>query len=140
MEHYPHLDNGIYNVVDRVMRPLAIKEIRKPQSDRGMPKARHSVSSSSAYHCRSLSHHGDDDEDDGISRASNPSPTSFLNSLSPFNYQRYKIPTSFQQDDDLLFERQTALINQMQHMHEEVRGVFKSFGKALKVVFSKKKK
>ncbi|GJZ52049.1 hypothetical protein Tco_0606564 [Tanacetum coccineum] len=30
MEHYPHLDNGIYNVVDRVMRPLALKQIRKP--------------------------------------------------------------------------------------------------------------
>ncbi|GJY93104.1 zf-CCHC domain-containing protein [Tanacetum coccineum] len=26
IEHYPHLDNGIYNVVDRVMRPLALKQ------------------------------------------------------------------------------------------------------------------
>ncbi|GJW46765.1 zf-CCHC domain-containing protein [Tanacetum coccineum] len=26
MEHYPHLDNGIYNVVDRVMRPLTLKQ------------------------------------------------------------------------------------------------------------------
>ncbi|GJV15658.1 hypothetical protein Tco_1360981 [Tanacetum coccineum] len=50
MERYPHLDNGIYIVVDRVMRPLALKQIRKPRSDRGMPKARHSVSSSSAHH------------------------------------------------------------------------------------------
>ncbi|GKC84880.1 ARID DNA-binding domain-containing protein [Tanacetum coccineum] len=49
MEHYPHLDNGIYNVVDRVMR--------------------------------------DDDEDDGASRASTPSPTTYLNSLPPLNYQ-----------------------------------------------------
>ncbi|GJS24955.1 hypothetical protein Tco_0453587 [Tanacetum coccineum] len=30
MEHYPHLNNGIYNVVDRVMRPLALKQTRKP--------------------------------------------------------------------------------------------------------------
>ncbi|GJV94734.1 hypothetical protein Tco_1546311 [Tanacetum coccineum] len=30
MEHYPHLDNGIYNVVDHVMRPLALKQTRKP--------------------------------------------------------------------------------------------------------------
>ncbi|GJZ17625.1 hypothetical protein Tco_0553748 [Tanacetum coccineum] len=29
MEHYPHLDNGIYNAVDRVMRPLALKQTRK---------------------------------------------------------------------------------------------------------------
>nr|GFA39766.1 hypothetical protein [Tanacetum cinerariifolium] len=70
----------------------------------------------------SSSHHGDDDEDNGISRASTPSPTSFLNSLSPLNYQRYHIPTSSQQDDDLLFERQTTLLNQTPQMHEEVRG------------------
>ncbi|GJW37202.1 hypothetical protein Tco_0060122 [Tanacetum coccineum] len=86
MEHYPHLDNGIYNVVDRVMRLLALKQTRKPQSDRG--KARHSVSSTSAHHnYGSSSHQGDDDEDDGASRASTPSPTTYLNSLQPLNYQ-----------------------------------------------------
>ncbi|GJV70892.1 hypothetical protein Tco_1490887 [Tanacetum coccineum] len=69
-----------------------------------------------------------------------PSPTTYLNSLSPFNYQKYDIPTSSQQDDDLLFERQTALLNQTQKLHEELRGGFKSFRKALKGVFSKKKK
>ncbi|GJR33884.1 hypothetical protein Tco_1209568 [Tanacetum coccineum] len=95
MEHYPHLDNGIYNVVDRVMRPLAQKQTRKPRSDRG--KARHSVSSTSAHHnYGSSSHQGDDDEDDGASRASTPSPTTYLNSLRPLNYQRYDIPTSSQ--------------------------------------------
>ncbi|GJS98953.1 hypothetical protein Tco_0820123 [Tanacetum coccineum] len=40
METYPHLDNGIYDIVDRVMRPLALRQTRRPQSDRG--KARHS--------------------------------------------------------------------------------------------------
>nr|GEY07689.1 hypothetical protein [Tanacetum cinerariifolium] len=111
MENYPHLDNGIYNVVDRVMRPLALKQTRKPRSDHA--KACHSVSSTSAHHnfvCSS--HHGDDDEDDGASRASTPSPTTYLNSLRPLYYQIYDIPTSSQQDDDLLFERQTALLNQ----------------------------
>ncbi|GJZ99074.1 hypothetical protein Tco_0671625, partial [Tanacetum coccineum] len=87
MEHYPHLDNGIYNVVDRVMRPLALKQTQKPQSDHG--KARHSISSTSAHHnYRSSSHQGDDDEDDGASRASTPSPTTYLNSLRPLDYQR----------------------------------------------------
>ncbi|GKE58083.1 hypothetical protein Tco_1497268 [Tanacetum coccineum] len=86
MEHYPHLDNDIYNVVDRVMRPLALKQTLKPQSDRGMPKACHSVSSSSAHHYGSSSRHGDDDEDDGTSRASTPSPTTFLNSLLLLSY------------------------------------------------------
>ncbi|GJS34995.1 hypothetical protein Tco_0533377 [Tanacetum coccineum] len=76
MEHYPYIDNGIYNFVDRVMRLLALKQIQKPRSDCGMPKVCHSVSSSFAHHFGSSSHHGDDDEDDGISRISTPSPTS----------------------------------------------------------------
>ncbi|GJZ05768.1 hypothetical protein Tco_0539561 [Tanacetum coccineum] len=81
----------------------------------------------------------DDDEDDGASRVSTPSHTTYLNSLQPLNYQRYDIPTSSQQDDDLLFERQTDLLNQTQQMHKELRGGFKSFGKALRRVFRKKR-
>ncbi|GJZ32348.1 hypothetical protein Tco_0577784 [Tanacetum coccineum] len=64
MKIYPHLDNGIYNVIDRVMRPLALKQTQKPRSDHGMPKARHSVSSSSAHHFGSLSHQEIDGEDE----------------------------------------------------------------------------
>ncbi|GKB30805.1 hypothetical protein Tco_0870206 [Tanacetum coccineum] len=124
-EHYPHLDNGIYNVIDRIMRPLALKQAQKPQSDHG--KARYFVSSSFAYHNRA-------------SRDSTPSPTTYLNSLKPLDYQQYDIPTSSEQDDDLLFERQTDLLNQTQQMHKELRGGFKSFGKALRGVFEKKKK
>nr|GFA40989.1 ribosomal protein L7Ae/L30e/S12e/Gadd45 [Tanacetum cinerariifolium] len=104
MEHYPHLDNGIYNVIDRAMRTLALKQTRKPQSDRGMLKARHSVSSSSAHHYGSSSHHGDDDEDDDAFRTRTPSITTHLNSFLPLNDQKYDIPSSSQQDDDLPFE------------------------------------
>ncbi|GJV72951.1 hypothetical protein Tco_1492946 [Tanacetum coccineum] len=122
MEHYPYLENGIYNVVDRVMRPLALKQTRKPQSDRG--KARHFVLSTSSHHNRgSLSRQRDDDEDDGASRDS----TAYLNSLKSLDCQQYNIPTSSKQDDDLLFERQTDLLNQTQQMHKELRGGFKSF-------------
>ncbi|GJT29168.1 hypothetical protein Tco_0909443 [Tanacetum coccineum] len=139
MEHYPHLDNGIYNVVDHVMRPLALRQTRRPRSDRG--KARHSVSSTSAHHnLGSSSRQGDDDEDDGASRASTLSPTTYLSSLKPLDYQQYDVPTSSEQNDDLLFERQTDLLNQTQQMHKELRGGFKSFGKALRGVFRKKKK
>ncbi|GKB60282.1 hypothetical protein Tco_0916468, partial [Tanacetum coccineum] len=138
MEHYPHLENGIYNVVDQVMRPLDLRQTRKPRSDRGFHKARHSVSSSSTHHYGSSPYQEDDDDNEGTSQASTLSPTTYLNSLSPLNYKKYDIPTSSKQDDDLLFERQTVLLNQTQKMHEEVRGGFKSFGKALKGVFSKK--
>ncbi|GJY23064.1 hypothetical protein Tco_0396722 [Tanacetum coccineum] len=83
---------------------------------------------------------GDDDEDDGASRTSTPSPTTYLNSLRPLEYQQYDVPTSFEQNDDLLFERPTDLLNQTQHMHKEIRGGLKSFGKALRRVFGKKNK
>ncbi|GJY81601.1 hypothetical protein Tco_0494352 [Tanacetum coccineum] len=102
METYPHLDNVIYDVVERVMRPLALRQTRRPRSDRG--KARHSVSSTSAHHnLGSSSHQGDDDEDDGASRASTPSPTTYLNSLHPLNYQNYHMPSSSEQTDKTLF-------------------------------------
>ncbi|GJS36769.1 ribosomal protein L7Ae/L30e/S12e/Gadd45 [Tanacetum coccineum] len=137
MEAYPHLDNGIYDIVDRVMHPLALKQTRRPRSDRG--KARHSVSSSSSHHHGTSSHQHDDDDVE-TSRASTPSPTTYLNSLDPLNYQNYQMPSASEQTDETLFERQTTLLNQTQEMHKEMRGGFKSFGKALKGVFSKKKK
>nr|GEX63420.1 alpha/beta hydrolases superfamily protein [Tanacetum cinerariifolium] len=131
MEHYPHLDNGIYDVVERVMRLLALRQTRRPRSDRG--KACYSVSSTSAHHNRgSSSHQGDNDKDDGASRASTPSPTTYLNSLGPLDYQPYDLPTSSKQNDELIFERQTNLLNQTQQMHKELRCEFKSFGKALR--------
>ncbi|GJR79314.1 hypothetical protein Tco_0150099, partial [Tanacetum coccineum] len=120
MEIFPHLDNGIYDVVERVMRPLALRQTHRPRSDRG--KARRFVSSTSAYHNRGSS-----------------SPTTYLNSLGSLDYQPYDIPTSFEQNDDLLFECQIDLLNQTQQMHKELRGGFKSFGKALRGVFSKKR-
>ncbi|GKE81486.1 hypothetical protein Tco_1551486 [Tanacetum coccineum] len=110
METYPHLENGIYDVVERVMRPLALRQTRRPRSDRG--KAHYSVSSTSAHHnLRSSSHQEDDDEDDGACRASTSSPTTYLNSLHPLNYQNYHMPSSFEQTDETLFERQTTLLN-----------------------------
>ncbi|GJZ36670.1 hypothetical protein Tco_0582861 [Tanacetum coccineum] len=140
MEAYPHLDNGIYDIVDRVMRPLALKQTRQTRSDYG--KARHSVSSSSSHYQGTSSHQHDDDDDDDFetSRASTPSPTTYLNYLDPLNYQNYQMPSSSEQTDETLFERQTDLLNQTQQMHKEMRGGFKSFRKALKGVFSKKKK
>ncbi|GJS52459.1 retrovirus-related pol polyprotein from transposon TNT 1-94 [Tanacetum coccineum] len=63
METFPHLDNGIYNVADRVMRPLVLVQTRKPRKDRETQRARHFTSSSSAYHHGSSSHQVDDDEE-----------------------------------------------------------------------------
>ncbi|GKD53416.1 hypothetical protein Tco_1286803 [Tanacetum coccineum] len=79
----------------------------------------------------------DDDEDDGASRASTPSPTTYLNSLHSLNYQNHHMPSFSEQTDETPFAQQTTLLNPM---HEEMHGGFKSFVKALKRVFSKKKK
>ncbi|GKD37670.1 hypothetical protein Tco_1257877 [Tanacetum coccineum] len=69
-----------------------------------MQKIHHSISSSSAHHFGSSSHQGNDDGDEGTSRASTSSPTSFLNSLLPLKHHTCNIPTTSQQSDDLLFE------------------------------------
>ncbi|GKD30922.1 hypothetical protein Tco_1241700 [Tanacetum coccineum] len=54
IETYPHLNNGTYEIVERVMRPLALRQTRRPRSDHG--KARRSVSSSSSHHQGTSSH------------------------------------------------------------------------------------
>ncbi|GKF46590.1 hypothetical protein Tco_0136392, partial [Tanacetum coccineum] len=46
------------------MRPLALRQTRRPQSDRG--KVRRSVSSSSSHHQGMSSHQHDDDDDDDV--------------------------------------------------------------------------
>nr|GEY57950.1 ribosomal protein L7Ae/L30e/S12e/Gadd45 [Tanacetum cinerariifolium] len=48
MEMYPYLDSGTYDIVERVMRPFALRQTRRPRSDRG--KAHHSISSLSSHH------------------------------------------------------------------------------------------
>ncbi|GKB51646.1 hypothetical protein Tco_0902399 [Tanacetum coccineum] len=105
METYTHLDNGIYDIVNRVMRPLVLKQTRRPRSDCG--KVRHSASSSSFYHQGTSSHQHDDDDDVKTSRATTPSPTTYVNSLGSLNYQNFQIPSSSEQTDETLFTRQT---------------------------------
>ncbi|GJY23802.1 pentatricopeptide repeat-containing protein [Tanacetum coccineum] len=110
IETYPHLDNGTYDIVERVMRPLALRQTQRPRSDRG--KARGSVSSLSSHHQGTSSHQLDDDDDDvETSRASTLSPTTYLNSLHPLDYQNYQMPSSSEQTDETLFARQTTLLN-----------------------------
>ncbi|GJX62438.1 hypothetical protein Tco_0295338 [Tanacetum coccineum] len=76
---------------------------------------------------RTSSHQHDDDDDDvETSRVSTPSPTTYLNSLGPLNYQNYQMPSASEQTDETLFERQTTLLNQTQQMHKEMCGGFKS--------------
>ncbi|GKB96065.1 hypothetical protein Tco_0982202 [Tanacetum coccineum] len=119
METYPHLDNGIYDIVERVMRPLALKQTRRPRSDCGrhvipsllhplIIKAHHLINTRMMMMMMMMS------------RVSTPSPTTYLNSLHPRNYQNYHMPSSSEQTDETLFARQTTLLNQTQRMHGEM--------------------
>nr|GFA63006.1 hypothetical protein [Tanacetum cinerariifolium] len=87
--------------VERVMRLLALIQTRRPQSDHG--KACRSVFSSSSHHQGMSSHQHDDDDDIKTSRATTPSPTTYLNSLRPLDHQNYHVPSFFAQTDETLF-------------------------------------
>ncbi|GJY81722.1 hypothetical protein Tco_0494473 [Tanacetum coccineum] len=77
------LYNESYVLYDRVMNPLTAQKERKTRKDRGMRRGRHSTSSSSTFDQPSSSHLNDDDgNDEGVLRASNPSPIHFVNSLT----------------------------------------------------------
>nr|GEZ01405.1 ribosomal protein L7Ae/L30e/S12e/Gadd45 [Tanacetum cinerariifolium] len=102
METYPHIDNDTYDIIEQVMRPLALRQTRRPRSDRG--KARRSISSSLSHHQGMASHQHDNDDDDvETSRESTPSPTTYLYSLNPLDYRNYQMPSSSKQTDETHF-------------------------------------
>ena len=89
----------------------------------------------------STSHRGnDDEEEEDISHVSTPSPTTFVDNLPDLDYTDYQIPLPHERTDELLFTRQTSIINQQQQMHEEMRGGFKSVGKMFRKMMGNKKK
>ncbi|GJV27012.1 hypothetical protein Tco_1383460 [Tanacetum coccineum] len=82
-----HFSGEQYVRYDRVMYPLAQQHERKTRKDYGTKRGRHSTSasSSSAFDHPSSSHHIDkdnDENDEGTSQVSTPSPTAYVNSLS----------------------------------------------------------
>ncbi|GJT86052.1 hypothetical protein Tco_1067769 [Tanacetum coccineum] len=104
----------------------------------------HSTSSSSfAFNHPSSSHHVDDDndeEDEGTSRASTPSPTSYVNSLSNDVPQVFTNPPHDEQDMSTLFTNQTKIINRQVQMRDEHRSGLKLTGKGIKNLWKGKKK
>lgn len=118
MEHYQDLRNDFYVQIPPTLNQLALVRTRHSRSDKGnshgplfsMPRG-------------STSHRGnDDDEEENTSRVSTPSPTTFIDDLPDLDYTNYQIPLPHERTDELLFTRQTSIINQQQQMHEKVRG------------------
>ncbi|GKA51215.1 pentatricopeptide repeat-containing protein [Tanacetum coccineum] len=82
---------------------------RKTKKDCGTRRGRHSTSSSSAFDQPSSYHIKDDDDDDGndegISHASTPSPTRFVNSLTNEVPQVFQNPSNIDPDMEQFYTR-----------------------------------
>lgn len=136
MEHYPHLQRDYYVHILPTLNQLTRARTRRSRSDKG--KSRVPLYSRPRG---STSHRDDDDdEEENTSRVSTPSPTTFVEDLSDIDDTEYQIPLPHERTDELLFTRQTSIINRQQQMHEELRGGFKSVGKMCRKMLGKKKK
>ncbi|GJV44378.1 putative ribonuclease H-like domain-containing protein [Tanacetum coccineum] len=99
-------------------------EKRKSKTDMKRMEGGHSTSSSSAFHHGSSSHQFDDDEEiqeEGTSRVSTPSPTTYFNSLSPIRPQVFQDLEPHDQTMPTLFSRQTSMLKRQEKMHVEHR-------------------
>ncbi|GKB56809.1 hypothetical protein Tco_0912995 [Tanacetum coccineum] len=103
------LFNESYVLYDRVMYPLTTQQERKTQKDYGTKRGRHSTSFSFAFDQPSSSHLNVDDDDDGndegTSRASTPSPTYFVNSLTNKVPRVFENPPNVDPDMEQFYTR-----------------------------------
>ncbi|GKA03469.1 hypothetical protein Tco_0676250 [Tanacetum coccineum] len=143
MSESPELLNESYILYDRVMNPLTTQQERKTRKDHGTRRGRHSTSSSSAFDQPSSSHLNDDDNDrndEGTSRASTPSPTRFVNSLTNDVPQVFQNPPNIDPDMEPFYTRQTKIINRQVQLRDEHRGGLRSIGKGLRNLWRNMKK
>ncbi|GKC95888.1 hypothetical protein Tco_1161330, partial [Tanacetum coccineum] len=106
--------NDRYVLYDRVMYPLTAQQEQKSQKDYGTRRGHSSTSSLSDFGQPSSSHLNDDDNDgndEGTSRASTPSPTRFVNSLSNDIPQIFSNPPNIDPNIEEFYTRQTKNLN-----------------------------
>ncbi|GJT95715.1 hypothetical protein Tco_1091233 [Tanacetum coccineum] len=135
MSESPELLNESYVLYDHVMNPLTTQQERKTRKNHGTRRGHHSTSSSSAFDQPSSSHLNDDEDDGnvkGTSRASTPSPTRFVNSLTNDVPQVFQNPPNIDPDMELFYTRQTEIINHQVQLRNEHRGRLRSIGKGLR--------
>ncbi|GJX46066.1 retrovirus-related pol polyprotein from transposon TNT 1-94 [Tanacetum coccineum] len=135
--------NESYVLYDRVMYPLAAQQERKIQKDYGTKRGHHSTSSSSAFDQPSSSHLNDDDadgNDEGTSRASTPSPTRFVNSLTNEVPRVFENPPNVEPDMEQFYTRQTKILNRQVQLRDEHHGGLRSIGKGFKNLWRNMKK
>ncbi|GKA42527.1 hypothetical protein Tco_0735187 [Tanacetum coccineum] len=138
----PELSNDCYVLCDRVMYPLTAQQERKTRKDYGTRRDRSSTSSSSAFGQPSSFHLHDDDNnenDEGTSRVSTPSPTRFVNSFPNDIPQIFSNPPNIDPNMEPFYTRQTEILNRQVQLRDEQRGGIRSIGKGIKNLWKKKK-
>nr|GEX04769.1 hypothetical protein [Tanacetum cinerariifolium] len=122
---HPELSSDRYAMYDCVMYPLAAQHERNTRKNYGTERGHHSTSaSSSTFYHPSSSHHVDDDNDEdveGTSRVSTPSPTHFVNSLSNDVPQVFTTPPHDEQNLQTIISRQTKILNCQVQLRDEHR-------------------
>ncbi|GKF33878.1 hypothetical protein Tco_0107078, partial [Tanacetum coccineum] len=107
------------------MNPLTAQQEQKTIKDYGTKKGRHSTSSSFTFVQPSSSHLNDDDDEDdseATSRASTPSPTCFVNSLTKDVPRVFHNPPNIDPHMEPFYTRQTKIINRQVQLRDEQRG------------------
>ncbi|GKE01104.1 hypothetical protein Tco_1389087 [Tanacetum coccineum] len=134
MGESPELFNESYVLYDRVMYPLTAQQERKTRKDYETKRGRYSTSSYSAFGQPSSSHliNDDDGNDEGTSRASTPSPTCFVNSLTNEVPRVFENPPNVDPDMEPFYTRQTKIINRQVQLRDEYRGGLRSIEKGFK--------
>ncbi|GKC59872.1 retrovirus-related pol polyprotein from transposon TNT 1-94 [Tanacetum coccineum] len=140
----PELYNKSYVLYNRVMYPLTAQQERMTRKDYGTKRGRHSTSSSFSFVQPPSSHLNDDDDDDGndegTSRASTPSPTRFVNSLTNKVPRVFENPPNVDPDMEQFYTRQTEILNHQVQLRDEHHGGLRSIRKGIKNLWRNMKK
>nr|GEW21240.1 hypothetical protein [Tanacetum cinerariifolium] len=124
MSNFLELSSDRYVLYDYVMYPLAPQHERNTRKDYDTKIGRHftSTSFSFAFDHLSSSHHVDDENDEeneGTSHVSIPSPIRYVNSLSNEISQVFTNPLNDEQNMKTLFNHQTEILNHQVEMRNE---------------------
>ncbi|GKD04437.1 hypothetical protein Tco_1179411 [Tanacetum coccineum] len=114
MSKSSELSNNNYVLYDRVIYPLTAQQQQKIRKDYGTRR--------------------------GTSRASTPSPTHFVNSLSNDIPQIFSNPPNVDPNMEAFYSRQTEILNRQAQLRDEQHGGIMSIGKGIKNLLRGKKK
>ncbi|GKG35838.1 hypothetical protein Tco_0440992 [Tanacetum coccineum] len=123
---------------DCVMNPLAAQLERKVQRHRGTRRGRPSTSFSTFD--KPSSSHLNDDDDEGTSYASTPSPIRYVNSLTNQVLQVFQNPPNIDSHLEPFYTRQTKIINRQVKLRDEQRGGLRSIEKGFRNLWKNLKK